>query len=230
MLRFHNFLGHTYCETLFDGTKPPTVVDCGSNRGEFAKHCAVRHGARVFSYEANPDLAAGLPELPGVTFVNAAVTGRPGSIEVHRAPGMCSSVRFHESETGGSAIVEGVTLEQIMTGNGIQRVDLLKLDIEGAELDVLERSSSEILSRCTQITCEFHDFIDRGDLPRIRGILENLRSTFVIVSLSVFNYGDVLFLNRAALAGRPLASAEVLVHKYTAGLARMLRRATRMSR
>lgn len=228
MLHFRNILGHTFCVTLLEDRKNLRVIDGGANRGEFARHFAERVGATVVSYEADPAVAARLPTIPGVTFVNAAVTGTGGTVQIRRSPGSCSSIRFHESQPESSTQVPGVTLQQILETHGIDHVDLLKLDIEGAELDVLELTSPETLSKCAQITCEFHDFMNRDDLPRIRGILRSLGPTFFIVSLSVFNYGDVLFINRRAVQGLRWVKLQILVHKYAAGLNRLVRRALGM--
>lgn len=229
-MQFGNVLDHTFCTSLLADSPNPVVVDCGSNRGEFARHCAERLGASVVSYEADPEVAARLPTIPGVTFVNAAVAGRPGTIEIRRSPGTCSSIRFHAATGSPTAQVPAVTFQQILDAHGLDTVDLLKLDIEGAELDVFEQTPVDTLARCAQITCEFHDFLDPGDLPRIRRILRSLRNDFIVVSLSVFNYGDVLFVNRRAIRGRPGVRLQILAHKYAVGVRRLARRILGMRR
>ena len=37
------------------------------------------------------------------------------------------------------------------------RVDLVKLDVEGAEIDVLREANASDLNSCCQLTVEFHD-------------------------------------------------------------------------
>ena len=71
-------------------------------------------------------------------------------------------------------------------------IDVLKLDIEGAEFDVLERSPREALTRVGQIVVEFHD----GTVPeftirhRRRAIARLLDAGFKAVE---YNGRDVLF-------------------------------------
>ena len=50
------------------------------------------------------------------------------------------------------------------------RVDLVKFDIEGAEVDVLQAASASDLASCGQLTVEFHDNsqpITRRDVDRL---------------------------------------------------------------
>jgi hypothetical protein len=44
-MRFEGLLGHTFSAQLLASVKSPVVVDCGSNRGEFARACRDRFGA-----------------------------------------------------------------------------------------------------------------------------------------------------------------------------------------
>jgi FkbM family methyltransferase len=226
MISLIRILAHTFSPSLITG-RPPTVIDCGANEGAFARWCAENLHARVLSYEADPAVAAALPAIPGVTFFNMAVAGLDGSVQVRSASGTCSSIRYHEQCATATATVDAVSLRSILSRNGLEFVDLLKLDIEGAELDVLELATPETLSRFGQITCEFHDFIDARDLPRIRGVLTGLRKQFVVIPMSFTTYGDVLMINRALLASEPLAVPTLWTHKYFQGGRRALRRLTR---
>jgi hypothetical protein len=58
--------------------------------------------------------------------------------------------------TGGTAlVVPSLTLEAILDANLLARCDLLKVDIEGAEYEVLE-SSRRVLHRVGRIVMEHH--------------------------------------------------------------------------
>jgi hypothetical protein len=84
---------------------------------------------------------------------------------------------------------------------GITRIDLLKLDIEGAEFDLIAATPNQILQRINQITVEFHDF---KPAFRNRELFENARARLESIGFDCGNmafrtHGDVLFLNRAQL-------------------------------
>ena len=56
-----------------------------------------------------------------------------------------------------SVTVPAFTLAGIMQRDGLDRVDLLKLDIEGAEYDVLYSTPPDCLARISEIRMEAHD-------------------------------------------------------------------------
>jgi FkbM family methyltransferase len=66
---------------------------------------------------------------------------------------------FQVRPTNGSGIaeVEGVTLVDVMQRYGLKTIDILKIDIEGAERYVFEDSISASLSKIGLIAIELHD-------------------------------------------------------------------------
>jgi hypothetical protein len=80
---------------------------------------------------------------------------------------------------------------------GITKIDLLKLDIEGAEFDLIAVTPNQILQRISQIAVEFHDF---KPAFRNRELFENARDRlialgFICCNMAFRTNGDVLFLN-----------------------------------
>jgi len=61
------------------------------------------------------------------------------------------------SSHGSDSEVEGVTLSEVMRRHGIENIDILKIDIEGAERYVFEGSVAACLPRITRIAIELHD-------------------------------------------------------------------------
>lgn len=65
-----------------------------------------------------------------------------------------------------------------MSENGIDSSDLLKIDIEGAEIELFNSTSDEVIKNIDQITVEFHDFIDelniKKDVDKIKKRMEIL--------------------------------------------------------
>ena len=76
------------------------------------------------------------------------------------------------------------------------RVDLLKFDIEGAEVDVLKEARASDLASCGQLTVEFHD--KRPPLARrdVDDVCRRMRSEgYLIVKPNWPKVDDVLFVN-----------------------------------
>lgn len=126
-----------------------TVVDVGANVGYYTLVMARRVGplGRVHAFEPDPDLARHLErhlELNGlgdrVEVHRSALAARSGTARFLRADdaNRGGGTLFHYSDLGGESIeVEVDTLDAAADRSALQSVDLLKLDVEGGEVDVL---------------------------------------------------------------------------------------------
>jgi Methyltransferase FkbM domain len=76
------------------------------------------------------------------------------------------------------------------------RIDLIKMDVEGAEIEILESASASDLASCGQLTVEFHDKrppFTRHDVDRV---CRRLRAEgYAIVMANWPKVDDVLFVN-----------------------------------
>jgi FkbM family methyltransferase len=194
------------------------VVDAGAYRGEFSAQMAQRFGARCFLIEANPVLAAELNVPDAGAVIPAALTSFDGPIlfqprenlEAGSIVGQPSSRETSGTgETRPSAdtttapgmpqvTVNAISLSTLMRDWNLDHIDLLKLDIEGAEFDLIESTPEDVLRRIGQLTVEFHDFLPqfsgRGLFEKARDRLTHLGFQCSVMSFST--HGDVLFLNR----------------------------------
>ena len=57
---------------------------------------------------------------------------------------------------GGQIAVQVITLAEVMSQHGIDRINFLKLDCEGAEFNILLNASDAILARIDKISMEVH--------------------------------------------------------------------------
>ena len=126
------------------------VVDAGACFGEWAEMAlAANPDVRIHAFEPTPASfaklnAAAFPDT--VTRVNAALSDEPGEAEMHLFEGVAQAnslyVRDGSPEKlgpqSGRATVELVTLDGYCGRAGIERVDFLKIDVEGHELAVLK--------------------------------------------------------------------------------------------
>ncbi len=100
------------------------------------------------------------------------------------------SVQTVESENG---TIMGITLSDILHGNKLMEIDILKMDIEGSEFEVLLKSEKNAcpLEKVKSIIIEIHD--DQGNRQEI---YDKLRSN----NFEIFELGELtLFLNQAYL-------------------------------
>jgi FkbM family methyltransferase len=93
------------------------------------------------------------------TPLRAAVWGVQGTLirDGSEPPDAYSAFRFREppSEEQGSGAVQGIRIDQIIEESGFGEIDLLKADIEGAEVELF-KGSLDWLRRVRAIAIEFH--------------------------------------------------------------------------
>ena len=120
-------------------------VDIGANVGLFSFFVAACAGpsARIlavepekgnlerffFNMRANP----GLP----IRVVSAAIAGEAGMLAVEPDRRDRGGTRVHQSVQGGEVTVEAKTLLQLLTQEGLESIDALKIDVEGMEDSIL---------------------------------------------------------------------------------------------
>jgi FkbM family methyltransferase len=132
------------------------VVDLGSHIGTSIMFFRQRHpDAAIHGFEPDPHtfarLRANVGDLDGVTIDPRAASGTVGDAVFHPSGNSLASSLVG---SGRGVRVGTVTLDAIMDELGIDAIDLLKIDVEGAEYDVL--ASSQRLGDVRVIVGEFH--------------------------------------------------------------------------
>jgi FkbM family methyltransferase len=134
----------------------PCVVDVGANKGAYAARVSeINPQVRVLAFEPHPLTFKALQEsVPdNVKTFNKAVGAAEGELELFDycdADGSEHASIYKdviESIHGRKSLshtVEMVTLDAILKAENIARVDLLKIDTEGNELDVLRGAIEHI--------------------------------------------------------------------------------------
>jgi FkbM family methyltransferase len=135
---------------------PQLVLDVGANRGTYGDQCLeLFPAARVICFEPTPDLHAALAARyegnPRARVLPVAVTETDGPLTFHvRSDDVWNSILANGDSgiTPGGArqvAVEGVKLDTLAARESLGQIDLLKLDIQGAELMAL-RGARELLA------------------------------------------------------------------------------------
>jgi FkbM family methyltransferase len=130
------------------GVARPVVFDVGANEGGWSKTVLESDAqACVHAFEPQVTLAQRAAQrLPGVKFNAAAVGERPGQLELHDyadQPGsqhaslMAGAIDQVHGGKVRSVRVPVLTIDDYCREHGIERIDLLKIDVEGFELQVL---------------------------------------------------------------------------------------------
>jgi FkbM family methyltransferase len=168
---------HTFLDELFKNEI--IVIDLGTCRGEFVDEINKQYKIKkAILVEANPTNFKMLTKKDNYVLYNRLVSNKKNeSLKFYEDPKSPynGSNKFNYFN-GIEHNIETITLEEIISENGLDYVDILKIDIEGSEYDVMPSISDEILSKIRQITIEFHDFIDNNLKDKTENIIKRMES------------------------------------------------------
>lgn len=165
-------------------TSSANVLDLGANTGGFPL-LLDRHGVRfnrLVSVDLNPRTCSRLRfnlerNLKGeIIVLHAAVCGRPRTFELSLGAGSVAdslyvpSINAWEEPTS----VHGLTFDQIVERTfGDATIDICKLDVEGAEYEVVATPGHGRLRQCRVIVMEIHEQPNRSPTDVV-GAIERL--------------------------------------------------------
>jgi FkbM family methyltransferase len=158
-----------------------TVVDAGAHVGLFALRAAI-HAAHVIAIEPHPVTSTLLTlnlrknGIQNVTVIEKALWGANEPLKI--VEGNHSAANAVNSRECCGRGVEAVTLDELLETSGT--VDLLKLDIEGAEFEAITRARPETLAKLNTIVGELHLV---GHSNGANEIVEKLRSVGFMVTV-----------------------------------------------
>ncbi|EGV17455.1 FkbM family methyltransferase [Thiocapsa marina] len=137
----------------------PLILDCGANVGMVTLYMkSIFPDARVIAFEPDRDSYAALENncrgLDGVRTINSAVWVKNEELLFAPAGAVGGYLaRLAGACNDGKVIVKAERLRDYLT----ERVEMLKLDIEGSEIDVLQ-DCSDRLDLVERMFVEFHSF------------------------------------------------------------------------
>jgi FkbM family methyltransferase len=213
---------HTFLPRFINSDS--VVLDFGANDGESSHYFIDRFGCRVLAAEPLVELCEQIRQHPLLGVYTVAVGGMDRDVVLKVSSRHGASILGHvvPGEALSERSVPMVTLGGFLRLASVKHVDLLKVDIEGAEIQLFNSCKDEELRDIGQITVEFHDFLYEDQRDSVLQIKKRLADIgFWVLPFSLDNT-NVLFLNRATgISGAELAYLRT-VSKYGQGLMRRL--------
>lgn len=165
---------------------PEIIVDFGAHIGMTAIYFALKYpGAKIYSVEASPEnfelLKANTASFKNITCIHAAAHFEDGTVNFGT-----QELSYNQKVSESGTPVQASSVETFMKNNHLQRIDLLKIDIEGAEAELLSKNNSW-LQNIENMIIEIHSPYDSKKLSRD---LETFRLKVKQIE------GDVLFADK----------------------------------
>lgn len=142
------------------GLRTATVLDVGANAGDYARHVrTLAPKARIIAFEPHPRTFAKLATAATAhrfEAVNAAVSDSVGSVTLYDFPDADGStqasldpgvIALHGGMAPVAHQVTCTTLDAFAKERDLDRIDLLKIDTEGFDLNVLKGAASLLAER-----------------------------------------------------------------------------------
>lgn len=154
-----------YDDTRFPIHPEDIVVDIGGHIGGFAVRAArLAHRGQVYAYEASGKNFAMLEknqklnDANNLHIHNKAVSHRRGELRFFMPGNNGALGSLMQESDSPMETVQATTLTDIIRDNSIEHIDYLKVDVEGAEYDILFNCPAETLEKVKNMVMEYHEF------------------------------------------------------------------------
>ncbi|HSG42929.1 MAG TPA: FkbM family methyltransferase [Anaerolineales bacterium] len=170
-----------YDDARFPIREEDVVVDIGGHIGGFAVRAAkLAHRGQVYAYEASSKNYAVLEKnlqlnnTKNLHSHNQAVSHQSGKMKFFMPSDNGALGSLLQETDSPMETVQATTLPEIITENNIQQIDYLKMDVEGAEYDILFKCPADTLKKVKCIVMEYHEF--EGDQRDHHDLIKVLQS------------------------------------------------------
>lgn len=183
-----------------DFNEDSVIIDVGCGyEAELSNHLIRIHKLHAFGVDPTKKHAPFLKNLEKVTkgkfsYLPVAVTRKDGLIEFHesRQNESGSILSEHINIKNDDIItysVESVTLQELVKRVGATPIDFIKLDIEGAEYELLSDISDQDINQFKQIFVEFHHHCTNHTAQETMLLVQHIQSKgFKVFTLDRINY------------------------------------------
>ena len=167
----HVFVDQEYRLALHQ--QPNVIVDAGANVGMSAIYFTLRYPvARVFAIEpelSNFEILSKNAKLyPRIVPIHAGLWNHDDGVEIQDQ----GEGHWSKQVANGARTIPSMTLPTLLNRYGLERVDLLKIDIEGAECELFQDAEVWI-GRIGAICIELHDRFRPGCLEAFESATAN---------------------------------------------------------
>jgi FkbM family methyltransferase len=146
---------------------PRTIIDAGANVGFASVAFANRYpDAQIIALEVDAEnyaiLQRNVAPYPNVRPLRAGLWSHQAYLKITNPTGESWAFRVSEANASDTDRIEAMGIADICTLCNVDRIDLLKVDIEGSELEVFSRNIEPWIDRVAFLMIELHDHLNPG--------------------------------------------------------------------
>jgi FkbM family methyltransferase len=166
---------------ILDIKNPGVVLDIGANLGVWSKYILYRGANKVYCFEPNKKAIEHLKRTligdNNTKIIEKAVYKENSTLKffIDENNSLTSSL-LEQSGHSPAYDVEAITLEESLNLIGEDKVDLVKMDIEGAEFDIIDNLDSKTADRISSFLIEYHDFYFQEGIAKVQKMENKLKS------------------------------------------------------
>lgn len=179
------FINEIYTPQGFEIKPKDIVIDIGAHKGAFVAYSLAKKARRVIAFEPMPDNFSSLVELINSNqFNNASVYQKgigaeTGNVEMYLSPisSRHSIILSKDQRLAHNYIViEILSLAECI--GSLEKVDFLKMDCEGAEINILLNADTKTISKIKKISIEIHQPVKSDEIQKL---INHLKKVFSFV-------------------------------------------------
>ena len=196
------FINREYSPRGFEIGPNDTIIDIGAHKGVFVGFAAKRTGNLITAIEPDPENFRHLEnfvrdnKIENVKLKKIAVDIKSGITTLYQSQSSSRNTILGADQLSGVPLTESISVEALSLSDLLApftTVDYLKMDCEGAEVDILTNAGDETIRKIKRLVAEVH-WIGRDNL------LEPLKERLARI------YHTVIFVKTSANLGIIYAS------------------------
>lgn len=189
-----------YAKEGFDIKNDDIIIDIGGHIGLFSIYASQKcKSGKIFTFEPVIDNFKILRENietnknKNIFPENIAISNKNSKVTIFLSDDDAGHGMY--SKSSNSITINAINLEEIFLKNNLKKCDFLKIDAEGAEFDILENISEDMLKTISKIVIEYHIFEDNS-IKRLENIMEKFeKNGFKITKNPYSDTLGLMFLN-----------------------------------
>lgn len=182
------------------GFEPATIIDAGANAGYATLFFHRRHpAAKIIAVEPDPTtfetLAQNTAGIAQVRAIRGGLWSGRQALAIANPDAPKCMVSLRPAGAPGDGNIEGYGVADLMRIAGTGIIDVLKMDIEGGELEVFTANAAEWLPKVRVLMVELHDRLRPGCAEAFYAAIRGMH-------FSQWQKGDVVAIINEDLRGR----------------------------